>query len=77
MHGPTRLSDLKRAIPECSKKMLIDNLHSLEAIGWLEREDLSEGARKVAYSLTAEPAEQFKRIAMAMSWMEQRCGDEM
>ena len=35
--GPARLSHLRRVLPACSKKVLIDTLHGLEDIGWIVR----------------------------------------
>jgi len=33
--GPVRLSQLRRAVPECSKKVLIDTLYGPEELGWM------------------------------------------
>ena len=34
--GPVRLSHLRRVVPQCSKKVLIDTLHGLEELSWIE-----------------------------------------
>jgi DNA-binding HxlR family transcriptional regulator len=52
--GPVRLSELRRIIPEASKKMLIDSIHSLEQLQWIDRRDLSSAVRHVEYSLSPE-----------------------
>jgi len=52
VEGPQRLSTLCRLIPAASKKMLIDTLHSLEALGWLVRIDLSTQLKRVEYGLS-------------------------
>ena len=46
---PGRLSELRRTIPACSKKMLVDTLHDLESVGLVARVDLSGKLRKVEY----------------------------
>jgi len=53
--GPTRLSDLRRSIPECTKKMLID-LHALERLGWIVRTELPSKVRRVEYRLAEASA---------------------
>ena len=60
---PGRLSELRRTIPACSKKMLVDTLHDLESVGLVARVDLSGKLRKVEYRITSAYAE---RIASAM-----------
>ena len=49
LERPARLSELRRLIPGCSKKVLIDTLHDLEALGILERQDVSGRVRRVEY----------------------------
>lgn len=60
--GPTRLSDLRRSIPECTKKMLIDNLHALERLGWIVRTELPSKVRRVEYRLAEDSAVSILRI---------------
>ena len=52
--GPVRLSQLRRVVPECSKKVLIDTLHGLEQLGWIERQEYPSKLKRVEYSLTAK-----------------------
>lgn len=66
--GPIRLSQLRRAVPECSKKVLIDTLHGLEVLGWIERQEFPTKLRKVEYSLTPKCEQEVRRaIAVASS----------
>lgn len=61
--GPVRLGELKRAIPDCTKKMLIDNLHALESLGWIDRhEDFSAKVKKVEYTLASKCSENIRRV---------------
>jgi DNA-binding HxlR family transcriptional regulator len=46
---PQRLSSLTRLIPGATKKMLIDTLHSLEELRWVNRVDLSDDVKRVEY----------------------------
>ena len=64
--GPVRLSELRRRIPNSSKKMLIDTLHGLERLGWIERRELSARVRRVEYRLAPPCAEDIKRIVLAL-----------
>lgn len=65
--GPVRLSQLRRAVPECSKKVLIDTLHGLEELGWIERHEYSFKLKRVEYSLTAEREQDVRRAAAIAS----------
>ena len=47
---PMRLSALVRAIPGCSKKVLIDTLHGLEAVKLVNRVEFSTKLKKVGLS---------------------------
>jgi DNA-binding HxlR family transcriptional regulator len=52
--GCARLSELERLIPDATKKMLIDSLHSLEADGVVLRRELeSWPVRRVEYEIVA------------------------
>jgi DNA-binding HxlR family transcriptional regulator len=59
---PIRLSELRRRIPSCSKKVLIETLHFFEGLGWIERIEFDERVRHVEYSLKPEHAEAFRRV---------------
>ena len=48
--GPLCLSELRKALPDASKKVLVDNPHGLERLG--ERVDLSTRVRRVEYALS-------------------------
>jgi DNA-binding HxlR family transcriptional regulator len=62
LEGTRRLSDLERAIPEGTKKMLVDSLRSLEALNWITRNEYSKGGRRVEYSLTGTMYQQVARL---------------
>jgi len=49
---PARLSQLRRALPQASKKMLIQQLRQMERDGLIVRTDLSGKLRCVEYSLS-------------------------
>lgn len=51
--APHRFSDLQRAIPDISKKMLTQTLRNLERDGLLSREEKGGFPRVVTYSMTA------------------------
>jgi DNA-binding HxlR family transcriptional regulator len=67
--GPVRLSQLRRAVPESSKKVLIDTLHGLEGLGGIERQEFPTKLRRVEYSLT-ESCEHDVRRAVAIASSE-------
>lgn len=52
--GPLRLSDLSRRLPGLSQKVLIQQLHEMQAHGLVQR-DVADGraGRRVCYSATA------------------------
>ena len=52
-HGPLRLSQLRRMIPNASKKMLTQHLREMEEDRLVVRSDLSATLRHVEYSLSA------------------------
>ena len=60
--GPARLSELRRKIPESSKKMLVDTLHGLESMAWIERRDVSTRVKKIEYRLSQQCAEKLRRV---------------
>ena len=51
-HGPLRLSQLRRMIPDASKKMLTQHLREMEEDGLVVRSDLRAKMRHVEYSLS-------------------------
>ena len=61
VRGPVRLSHLRREIPECTKKVLIDTLHELEELGWIERQEYLSKIKRVEYSLTAKCEQEVRR----------------
>ena len=50
------------AIPECSKKVLIDTLHSLESLSLIRRVDYSTKVKRVEYQLNEGCADDVRRI---------------
>ena len=59
---PLRLSELRRSVPECSKKVLIDTLQDLEALGVVEREDLSSKVRRVEYRIHSAHIDRLREV---------------
>jgi DNA-binding HxlR family transcriptional regulator len=51
IHGPLRLSQLRKALPDASKKVLVENLRDLMRLGVIERNDLSTRVKRVEYSV--------------------------
>lgn len=51
-YGPARLSQLRRMLPQASKKMLTQHLREMERDGLIVRTDLSGRMRRVEYSLS-------------------------
>jgi DNA-binding HxlR family transcriptional regulator len=52
-HGPKRLSELKRQVPDVSQKVLIQQLRELEEHGLVHREIFRQVPPRVDYSATA------------------------
>ena len=50
--GPLRFGELRRAVPDISERVLIQQLRDMEATGLLHREVYQEVPPKVEYSLT-------------------------
>jgi DNA-binding HxlR family transcriptional regulator len=64
--GPVRLSELRRSIPEASKKMLIDTVHALEGLGWIVRTDHGGTVRRVDYRIAPMYAEAIDHILISI-----------
>ncbi|HLT77426.1 MAG TPA: helix-turn-helix domain-containing protein [Ferrovibrio sp.] len=54
LDGPMRFSDLRRAMPNISQRMLTLDLRALEQVGLVKRTIYPEVPPKVEYSLTEE-----------------------
>lgn len=52
LDGPVRLGQLRRLIPQASKKVLVQQLHELENDGIVERTDLSRKVKHVEYAIS-------------------------
>jgi len=50
--GPRRLSELRRAIPDVSQKVLVQQLREMEEHGIVHREIFAEVPPRVVYSVT-------------------------
>lgn len=70
-NGPRRFSEIQRAIPDVSRKVLTDQLRELEQLGMVRRIDYStEKQLHVEYSLT-EDALSLQPVMKALcSWGE-------
>ena len=64
--GPLRLSQLRKALPGASKKVLVENLDGLVQLGVLERHDLSTRIRRVEYILSELSRERVIRLLSAL-----------
>ena len=51
-NGKQRFTDFMKTVPGISKKVLTDNLRSLEEVGLIEREVFAEVPPRVEYSLS-------------------------
>jgi DNA-binding HxlR family transcriptional regulator len=68
--GPLRLSQLRKAIPGASKKVLVDNLQGLVRLGVIERHDFSTRIRRVEYVLSEFSRERVIRLLSALKDLE-------
>ena len=64
--APMRLSGLRRAIPDCSKKVLIDTLHGLEAAKLIARVEYPTAVKKVEYELDGECADDIRLVLLGI-----------
>lgn len=70
--GTLRFSELSRAIPEVSEKMLIQQLRQLEVDEIVERTDYPQVPPKVEYSLTAVGEALCPALDAILVWAESR-----
>ena len=70
-----RFSDLERAIPDVSQKMLIQQLRQLEADGVVRRIVHHQVPPKVEYRLTAWGQDLCPALDALLRWAEKRAGD--
>ena len=68
--GPLRLSELRKALPNASKKVLVDNLHGLERLDVIERVDLSTRVRRVEYALSEMSRDKVLRLLSALQGLQ-------
>ncbi|WP_214802403.1 helix-turn-helix domain-containing protein [Exiguobacterium sp. s194] len=70
-NGPRRFSEIQRAIPDVSRKVLTDQLRELEQLGMVRRIDYStEKQLHVAYSLTDDALSLQPAMKALCSWGE-------
>ncbi|MGA0557529.1 winged helix-turn-helix transcriptional regulator [Larkinella sp. VNQ87] len=50
--GPLRYNEIRKAIPNISEKMLIQQLKELVASGWVDKKDYNEIPPRTEYTLT-------------------------
>lgn len=67
VRGPNRLSQLRRTMPECSKKVLIDTLRALELLGWIKRQEYPSKLKRVEYSLAGKCEQEIRRAVYMAS----------
>lgn len=65
---PMRYSDLQRAIPDISQKMLTQHLRDLEADGFIRRTVFAEVPPRVEYSFTDRARSLMPLINNLVSW---------
>ncbi|OGX79465.1 transcriptional regulator [Exiguobacterium sp. SH3S2] len=71
--GPRRFSEIQRAIPDVSRKVLTDQLRELEQLGMVRRDDYSTDKQlHVEYSLTEEAFSLQPAMKALCSWGETR-----
>lgn len=68
--GPHRFSELQRAIPDISKRMLTQSLRSLQRDGLLNRTVFPSTPPSVEYELTGLGASLLDPLAALISWAE-------
>lgn len=75
-HGTLRFSELERAIPAVSQKMLIQQLRELERDGIVVRKVYPEVPPKVEYSLTEIGDALCPALDELLQWAMRRKGDQ-
>lgn len=65
---PMRYSDLQRAIPDISQKMLTQHLRDLEADGFIQRTVYAEVPPRVEYSFTDRARSLMPLLNNLVSW---------
>ncbi|MFF4733564.1 winged helix-turn-helix transcriptional regulator [Streptomyces mirabilis] len=70
---PRRFSDLERAIPDVTQKMLIQQLRALESDGVVRRIVYDEVPPHVEYELTSAGAELATALYALHDWAAQSC----
>jgi DNA-binding HxlR family transcriptional regulator len=69
-HGPCRFGVLRRAIPNATEKMIIQQLRELEADGIVNRRVFREVPPRVEYSLTDDGNDLRKALDAICDWGE-------
>lgn len=67
LDGPVRLGQLRRLIPNASKKVLVQQLHELEKDGIIERTDFSGKIKHVEYAISAPRGDQVVNLLQLLS----------
>ena len=74
--GPRRLSELRRAIPDVSQKVLVQQLREMEEHGIVHREVFAEVPARVVYT-TTPLGESLRPIVSALCEWGRRHADEL
>jgi DNA-binding HxlR family transcriptional regulator len=72
-----RFSELRRAIPDASQKMLIQQLRDLEANGIVTRKVYPEVPPKVEYALSTDGLALRPALVALQSWAANRTGSHL
>lgn len=74
LEGPKRFSDLRRAMPRISQRMLTLDLRALEELGLVSRTVYPEVPPRVEYALTAE-GQRLRAVVDVMGEFGERMGE--
>jgi DNA-binding HxlR family transcriptional regulator len=77
LEGTRRFSELRRAVPGVSEKMLAQTLQALERDGLVHREVHPVIPPRVDYSLTAAGTQVAERIGGLFAWIQDNLPDLM